>query len=152
MPGTAAATGPSDAESSQLNTSDLRNARNLADAMNLLSRFGDEYMDENPLVGEPGAFIFSKNPASGPGGDQERPASTLTVPSRKPGASGMGTPAPSVAPATPSFKSDAGTVATGKKGERGGERTPATPGTPGGTSAGKEKIRKRKSKSGLAGS
>ncbi|OXV11448.1 hypothetical protein Egran_00792 [Elaphomyces granulatus] len=34
--------------------------RNLTEALALLSRYGDEFMDETPLVGEPGSFIFSK--------------------------------------------------------------------------------------------
>lgn len=31
----------------------------LMQSLNLLNRFGDEYMDENPLIGEPGAFVFT---------------------------------------------------------------------------------------------
>ncbi|KAF4993402.1 hypothetical protein F66182_16483 [Fusarium sp. NRRL 66182] len=37
-----------------------QDTRNLMEAMNLLSRYGDEYMDETPLTGEPGSFILSK--------------------------------------------------------------------------------------------
>lgn len=39
----------------------VQDARNLAESFNLLSRYGDEYMDENPLVGEPGSFILSRS-------------------------------------------------------------------------------------------
>ncbi|EED12433.1 RNA polymerase II transcription mediator complex subunit (Med6), putative [Talaromyces stipitatus ATCC 10500] len=37
-----------------------QDTRNLMEAFNLLSRYGDEYMDETPLTGEPGSFILSK--------------------------------------------------------------------------------------------
>ncbi|EEA18968.1 Mediator of RNA polymerase II transcription subunit 6 [Talaromyces marneffei ATCC 18224] len=37
-----------------------QDTRNLMEALNLLSRYGDEYMDETPLTGEPGSFILSK--------------------------------------------------------------------------------------------
>jgi mediator of RNA polymerase II transcription subunit 6 len=37
-----------------------QHTRNLMEAMNLLSRYGDEFMDETPLSGEPGSFILSK--------------------------------------------------------------------------------------------
>lgn len=37
-----------------------QDTRNLMEALNLLSRYGDEYMDEMPLTGEPGSFILSK--------------------------------------------------------------------------------------------
>ncbi|KAL1992870.1 hypothetical protein VTN49DRAFT_3626 [Thermomyces lanuginosus] len=51
-------------------TDAVTDTRNLIEAFGLLSRYGDEYMDENPLVGEPGSFILSKTnepaPASRP--------------------------------------------------------------------------------------
>ncbi|EEQ32631.1 Mediator of RNA polymerase II transcription subunit 6 [Microsporum canis] len=47
--------------SSKLSAAATQDMRNLSDALNLLSRYGDEYMDEMPLVGEPGSFIISKN-------------------------------------------------------------------------------------------
>lgn len=48
-----------------LSTTNVKDAsyqdtRNLMEALNLLSRYGDEYMDETPLTGEPGSFILSK--------------------------------------------------------------------------------------------
>ncbi|KAF1990172.1 MED6-domain-containing protein [Aulographum hederae CBS 113979] len=33
----------------------------LAESFNLALAYGDEYLDENPLIGEPGAFVFSKS-------------------------------------------------------------------------------------------
>ncbi|WEW61967.1 Mediator of RNA polymerase II transcription subunit 6 [Emydomyces testavorans] len=45
---------------SGLSSSALQDALNFAETLNLLARYGDEYMDESPLVGEPGSFIFAK--------------------------------------------------------------------------------------------
>lgn len=42
-------------------SSAVQDTRNFAEAFSLLSRYGDEYMDETPLVGEPGSFILSKS-------------------------------------------------------------------------------------------
>ena len=42
------------------NFSSNEDTRNLTEALALLSKYGDEFMDETPLVGEPGSFIFSK--------------------------------------------------------------------------------------------
>ncbi|KAK5787554.1 hypothetical protein VI817_010051 [Penicillium citrinum] len=51
-----------------LNTnSSYQDTRSLAEAFNLYTRYGDEFMDENPLQGEPGSFILSRN-----AGDNER--------------------------------------------------------------------------------
>lgn len=41
--------------------STVQDTRTLAESFNLLSRYGDEFMDENPLVGEPGSFILSRS-------------------------------------------------------------------------------------------
>lgn len=46
----------------------VTDTRNLIEAFGLLSRYGDEYMDENPLVGEPGSFILSKTNEPAPVG------------------------------------------------------------------------------------
>jgi mediator of RNA polymerase II transcription subunit 6 len=48
-----------------------QDTRNLMEALNLLSRYGDEYMDETPLTGEPGSFILSK--ATETAGTSRRP-------------------------------------------------------------------------------
>jgi hypothetical protein len=42
------------------NSSNFQDTRNLAETFSLLARYGDEFMDENPLVGEPGSFILSR--------------------------------------------------------------------------------------------
>ncbi|BCS02372.1 mediator complex subunit MED6 [Aspergillus luchuensis] len=40
--------------------SNLQDTRTLAESFNLLRRYGEEFMDEHPLVGEPGSFILSR--------------------------------------------------------------------------------------------
>ncbi|RLL95582.1 Mediator of RNA polymerase II transcription subunit 6 [Aspergillus turcosus] len=40
--------------------STFQDTRTLAESLNLFLRYEDEYMDESPLVGEPGSFILSK--------------------------------------------------------------------------------------------
>ncbi|PYI23273.1 mediator of RNA polymerase II transcription subunit 6 [Aspergillus violaceofuscus CBS 115571] len=37
-----------------------QDTRTLAESFSLLTRYGEEFMDENPLVGEPGSFLMSK--------------------------------------------------------------------------------------------
>lgn len=46
----------------------MQDTKSLADAFALVSRYGDEYMDETPLAGEPGSFIFSKPGDTNAGG------------------------------------------------------------------------------------
>lgn len=41
-------------------SSSFRDTRSLAESFQLFTRYGDEYMDETPLVGEPGSFILSR--------------------------------------------------------------------------------------------
>lgn len=45
--------------STSTNTS-FQDTRSLGEAFNLFTQYGDEFMDENPLVGEPGSFIMSR--------------------------------------------------------------------------------------------
>ncbi|PLB49496.1 para-aminobenzoate synthase [Aspergillus steynii IBT 23096] len=65
-------------------SSGLQDTITLAESFALLSQFGDEFMDESPLVGEPGSFILSKS------GDADRlgapkPSSNISRPSSVPG-------------------------------------------------------------------
>ncbi|EFE41370.1 hypothetical protein TRV_03882 [Trichophyton verrucosum HKI 0517] len=64
VPGTQNTTPGAVSPPSKLGAAASQDMRTLADALNLLSRYGDEYMDEMPLVGEPGSFIISKNAAN----------------------------------------------------------------------------------------
>lgn len=52
----------------------IQDARTLAESFGLVSRYGDEYMDETPLVGEPGSFILSRS------GDTDRTTGTKQAP------------------------------------------------------------------------
>ncbi|KAF9883304.1 hypothetical protein FE257_003762 [Aspergillus nanangensis] len=60
---------------STTNTSTVfQDTRTLAESFNLVTQYGDEYMDEKPLVGEPGSFIMSRT------GDTDRGASSKQRP------------------------------------------------------------------------
>ncbi|PYH48262.1 mediator complex subunit MED6 [Aspergillus saccharolyticus JOP 1030-1] len=50
-----------------------QDTRTLAESFSLLSRYGDEFMDENPLVGEPGSFIMSKTGDTAAGMSKQGP-------------------------------------------------------------------------------
>lgn len=67
-------------------SSSYQDTRSLAEAFNLFARYGDEFMDENPLVGEPGSFIMSRV-----GGENDRATAKATS-KVAPGAAATGTP------------------------------------------------------------
>jgi mediator of RNA polymerase II transcription subunit 6 len=155
MPGAISGTTKStEAMAPHLAAAEIQSARDLEDALNLLARYGDEYMDEMPLVGEPGAFIFSKNPAAtAPGttaGADQAASNTLQV-RQQSGRPASRAPTPGRAIPPPGLKTDPSSLGAGKKADKSGEHTPNTPGTPVGSAGGKEKKRK-KSKAGLAAS
>ncbi|EQL34587.1 hypothetical protein BDFG_03548 [Blastomyces dermatitidis ATCC 26199] len=125
-----------------------QDSRSLVEAFNLLSRCGDEYMDDAPLLGEPGSFIIGKTSTEPLVVGMRQPMSSKVskaptpAPSAGagPGASKPGTPAATGgAAAPPAIKTDAATLGAGKAG-RGGEKSPTTPG------GGKERVKRRKSK------
>ncbi|KAF7587390.1 Mediator of RNA polymerase II transcription subunit 6 [Aspergillus hancockii] len=83
----------------------FQDTRNLAESFSLLARYGDEYMDDNPLVGEPGSFILSKS------GDADRGAAAKQPPNiNRPGSvpGRVGTPQAKVD--TPSKTPEKGTT------------------------------------------
>ena len=93
----------------------------LSESLNLSLTYGSEYMDSNPLVGEPGSFRVT------------RPKEVV--------------PKPIVSAATP-FKAQppkqiqtTGLAKEGRKGSKAGEKSPVTPGAPT-----KDKKGRRKSK------
>ena len=108
--------------SDKTSTANFRTATTLAQSFALSTRFTSEYLDENPLVGEPGSFILQKSREAGVA--QSQPINKATS-SAKPSA--PPTPAP--------LKTDIPPVEM-KKGLKGGDKTPITPGT-------KEKKRKK---------
>lgn len=103
---------------------DYQGLQMLAESYNLSMRYGSEYMDENPLVGEPGSFILTKSREPAPPPQPPR----LYIKTSAPAKSDV---APELKNATP--------FALAKKSSKGGDRSPITPGT-------KEKKGRRKSK------
>lgn len=99
----------------------------LAESYTLSQRYGKEYMDENPLVGEPGSFILSKSREPG------HPNPQLQLKASVP---------PKLA-ILPEVKTASLTSPT-KKGTKGAEKSPISPG-------GKDKKTRRKSKAAGAG-
>ncbi|KAM3073475.1 Mediator of RNA polymerase II transcription subunit 6 [Clarireedia jacksonii] len=100
----------------------------LEDSLNITLKYGDEYMDENPITGYPGDFHLSTT------GRKEK-EKLMVPPTTKP--AGFGLAGKGAAP-TP-LKTD---IAVQKKAKN-GEKSPRTPGT--------GKPKRRKSKSALSG-
>lgn len=98
----------------------------LAESYSLSLRYSNEYMDENPLVGEPGSFIMTKT-------REPAPQSSLKIQTSIP-----------TKPAESSEAKNTTPFAPGKKGSKGAEKSPITPGT-------KDKKARRKSKAAGAG-
>jgi len=92
---------------------DFKEARILAESFALSLRYGNEYMDENPLVGEPGSFILSKS--------HEQPQMQSQSQSRPP------VSVKPSAPPTPQPKMAIPTTA--RKSSKGGDGSPTMPGT-----------------------
>lgn len=67
-------------------SSSFQDARNLTESFSLFTRYGDEFMDENPLLGEPGSFIMSRA-----GGETDRTTGKTTA-KAGPGAAATGGP------------------------------------------------------------
>ena len=94
----------------------------LTESYRLSTRYGNEFMDENPLVGEPGSFILSKPRESGslftkPKARSSLPAKIITSADTRP---------TNIAPST-------------KKASKGPEKSPISPGV-------RDKKARRKSK------
>ncbi|KAL4918006.1 mediator of RNA polymerase II transcription subunit 6 [Aspergillus aurantiobrunneus] len=92
-------------------SSSVHDMMTLAESFNLLARYGDEYMDESPLMGEPGSFILSRAGDADRGAASKQPQpSTITVPGR------VGTPQVKVD--TPGKSSDKESAAEEPKSRR----------------------------------
>jgi mediator of RNA polymerase II transcription subunit 6 len=130
----AAAPQPTDAAET---TTDFSDALFMQSLM-LTNRYGDEYMDENPLKGEPGAFVFTntKNAVDERNKAQEQTAQ----PSSQPTALTLDTRPPSVAPSVAPTPKGAATPAPTEAHSRKGS-VAALP---------KEKRRERRKSKGLA--
>ena len=116
--------------------STVQDTRNLAEAFSLFSRYGDEFMDDSPLVGEPGSFILSKT--------NEKPAASTAAARQKTGSGGAAKlpppPPPPTAPASTARPSLARIDSSVKAVGKGSEKSPITPG------GSKEKVKRKKSK------
>ena len=101
---------------------DLRGMGLLAESFNLATKYHGEYMDENPLIGEPGSFILQKS--------REVPTQSQSqsqVLSQSTNNSDIATKT-SVPPIPAPLKTE-GLPPEVRKGVKGGEKTPITPGT-----------------------
>ncbi|EPE29857.1 hypothetical protein GLAREA_01017 [Glarea lozoyensis ATCC 20868] len=115
------------------NNNSYLSSRLLEETLNITLKYGDEFMDENPITGEPGAFHLTGT------GRKEKDVSKLMVPAlSKPGSSAATSKAPT--PAPPTLKTDIEPAPAKKK----GEKTPTK--SPGGG-----KLKRRKSKVGSGG-
>ncbi|KAJ5127578.1 hypothetical protein N7448_008357 [Penicillium atrosanguineum] len=81
------------------NTS-FQDTRSLGEAFNLFTQYGDEFMDENPLVGEPGSFIMSR------AGENDRAAGTSQAALRTGPGVTANTPRPAGRVSTPQVRVD----------------------------------------------
>jgi mediator of RNA polymerase II transcription subunit 6 len=114
-------------------------------SLNLTNAFGDEYMDENPLKGEPGAFVFegtrtavnARNKAQEQAAQatQVAPAAGLKIDTQTPSVapSAVATPKAVATPAATeahSRKSSVAPVPKKKKDRRKSQGGPASPTTP----------------------
>lgn len=133
----------------------MQDSRSLAEAFNLLSRYGDEFMDDAPLLGEPGSFIIGRTSTEpllvAMRQSTNNKASKAPTPAPSAGVGGgmskPGTPAAAAAAATagttaapPTIKTDPATLGVVGKAGKGGEKSPTTPG------GGRERVKRKKSK------
>ena len=107
--------------SKAVSAADYQAARTMAESFALSLRYSNEYMNENPLVGEPGAFILSKS--------HEQPQKQPQLQTRTPVVKASAPPTPQPKITVP--------PSSARKGSKGGEKSPTTPGT-------KDKSAKRK--------
>ena len=121
--------------SSKLSAAEYQNNRSLAESLAMSLSYGKEYMDENPLIGEPGNFILSKSNDK----LQARPLSQSQA--SKAGPTQRETPAPT----PPPIKTDVPSAFSSKKSAKGGDKSPTTPG-----SSTKDKAKRRKSRSAIS--
>lgn len=108
-------------------TESIQETRALAESFNMTLRYMDEYIDENPLLGEPGSFILSSAHGS----------SSQTKTASQPKST---TPAKSADSEMTEPQTDGdGANAAAKKTTKSGEKSSASPGIP-------PKPKRRKSK------
>lgn len=113
--------------------------RLLRESLGMSVQFGDEYMDENPIIGEPGKFSFTSSTAAVKKrkADEEAAATKAKLEKEAKSASAASTPKVAKAPAPLSIMTEAKVTkkGTGKMGEKikrkkskGNALSPTTPG------------------------
>lgn len=125
---------PSSVTSITASASTVADTQALYESFNQFVRYGNEYMDENPLIGEPGSFVFSSSKhhlQSQQQTAQKVKAAKAQIVTQQ---SRAATPQPS-RPSTPQLKVD--TVAQGKKSNKEGTKS---------VSGGAPKPKRRKSR------
>ena len=106
--------------------SEMGDTRTLVEAMNMALRYGTEYMDEMPLLGEPGNFRLSKTKDGLAPADREVPlAPSFRQPSLKKATLGP-VSIPNVVAPPPPIQTDVPPV-TSKKSAKGNDRSSLTP-------------------------
>ena len=119
----------------------LQGVHMLAYSYELSDRYANEYMDENPIVGEPGSFKLSKshNTSFATSMSTSKTSSQAQEVSKNSSqVSDVATPLKSAVPTPPQLKTE-DLPAPARKSTKGSEKSPTTPGT-------KEKKSRRKSK------
>ncbi|KAK4694232.1 mediator of RNA polymerase II transcription subunit 6, partial [Lecanoromycetidae sp. Uapishka_2] len=138
VPGSSTPSGTQDTaatrkDSAMSKTADYSDAQMLSDSYRLLMSYVDEYMDENPIIGEPGSFKLAKSRPL-----QLPPSVTSSMSTSKPDSQQslkVATPTPANGAVTPQLKTE-DLPAPVKKPIKGAEKSPTTP-------VGKEKKRKK---------
>ena len=121
--------------SKQASNTDYQGIQMLSESFGLSLRYGNEYMDENPIVGEPGSFKLSKS---------RDPTLTSSMSTTQSSSQLSKVSTPSKDTSVPPIKTT-DLPAPSKKGSKGGEKSPFTPGTK------EKKEKRRKSKAAGAG-
>lgn len=136
LPATQDTTTTSKGHSASLSRSDIdyHSIQMLGDSYNLSLRYGNEYMDEDPIMGEPGSFRLTKSH------DSNMTTSMSTTKSSQP----LTIPTPVIEKdmPTPQPLQTDDLPAPVKKSTKGGEKSPTTPSV----KEKKEKKERRKSK------
>ncbi|KAI9822248.1 MAG: Mediator of RNA polymerase II transcription subunit 6 [Thelocarpon impressellum] len=96
-----------------ITSSAFQEARSLAESFSMAMRYGDEYMDEHPLIGEPGSFILASTHGNAQGQARSQPRAQAWK--------------KAATPAVPQPLNTAAPPAPTRKGSRGGEKSPTSP-------------------------
>src|SRR5436305_9855915 len=88
---------------------DFQDTRTLLESINMSLRYGKEYMNEMPLVGEPGNFRLSKTKEALP-----PPSAGTSQSASQPVAAKKASPAPSPPPPPPPIQTDVSTIVSKK--------------------------------------